>query len=45
MTGSDLGNGISAYKTYLKIADGHSRSPRFLDIQASVSYTTYWELK
>lgn len=38
-------NDSSAYKTYLKIADGHSRSPRFLDIQASVSYTTYWELK
>ena len=38
-------NDSSAYKTYLKLADGHSSSPRFLDIQASVSYTTYWEMK
>ena len=38
-------NGTNSNSFYRKLADGHSSSPRFLDIQASVSYTTYWEMK
>lgn len=38
-------NRTNSNSFYRKLADGHSSSPRFLDIQASVSYTTYWELK
>ena len=31
------------YKTYLKVADGHSHDPRFLDL-AAVTTDTYWEI-